>query len=68
MKQIKIRCLNLDPLDRPIPPLTFFVEHESEAAIHISNRVKGPLHTEVTLVKVSEKILENSAGCRFEIV
>lgn len=66
-KKIQIRTKSADPLDREMSWLTFYVEHESDAAVHINNRVMGDLHTETTLVKLPNGNLANSAGQEFEI-
>ena len=64
--KIHIRAKRTDPLDREMQWLTFYVEHESEHAILIDNRVKGSLHTNAFLSKLPNGNLANSAGQEFE--
>jgi hypothetical protein len=66
-KKIKIQWLTgLSAM--PIPPMNFFVELESEHVIQIDNHAEGALHCAAMLMKISDKLLENSAGQQFEIV
>jgi hypothetical protein len=65
-KTIRIRAL---PAERGTDGLLYYVEQESTAAIHLDNRAPNAMfRTRVTLSKMPDGTLENSAGQKFEIV
>ena len=67
---MKRKMIRIRAVDGPAASwLTFRVVHESEVAIHIDNDAKNPLfRCAVTLCKMPDGTLENSAGQKFYMV